>query len=147
FKDWRQTTKQLTFSAQVTLNPIDINRGNKLQGLMMLTRDGAAGSTTTASGKLASNLVVTNYSLMVNGQSIIKAGDFKQLQAENRIRFGISAAFGSNVSRFDGVAYLDMLSDDGRGDLESALDVRPPKVDNVQLFVDTNTAGNLSYTN
>lgn len=147
FQDWKQTTKQILISAQATALPIDINRGNRLQGIMILTRDGAAGSATTATGKLANSLVMTNYNLMVNGQTSIKAGDFKALQAENRARFGLSAPFASNVSILDGVAYLDLLSDDGRGDLATALPVQPPLVDQLQLFVDTNTSSNVSYTN
>ncbi len=134
-------------SAQQTGYAIELNKGNKLQAVMIMTRNGAAGSATTAGGKVASSLVVTNYNLMVNGQTSIKAGDFKALQAENRARFGISAPFASSVSKLDGVAYLDLLSDDGRGDLDTALDVRPPLVDNLQFFVDTNTAANTSYTN
>lgn len=147
FQDWKQTTKQILISAQATALPIDINRGNRLQGIMMLTRDGAAGSATTATGKLANSLVMTNYNLMVNGQTSIKAGDFKALQAENRARFGLNAPFASNVSILDGVAYLDLLSDDGRGDLMTALPVQPPLVDQLQLFVDTNSSSNVSYTN
>ena len=147
FADWKQTTKEITFSAQTTDYAVDINRGNKLQGIMLLTRDGAAGSATTATGKLASNLVVTDLSLVVNGQLIIKKSDFKALHAENRARFGIQAPYASNVSRLDGIAYMDLLSDDGRGDLDTALDVRPPRVDNVQLFLSTNSASNVSYTN
>lgn len=147
FLDWKQTTKEITFSAQTTDFAIDINRGNRLQGIMMLSRNGAAGSATTATGKLPTNLVITDLSLIVNGQMIIKKTDYKSLHSEMRARFGVNAPLASNVSRFDGMAYLDLLSDDGRGDLDSALDVRPPLVDNVQLFVSTNTAANSSYTN
>lgn len=147
FMDWKQTTKEITFSAQTADFAIDINRGNKLQGLMLFTRNGAAGTATTASGKIASNLVVTDLALIVNGQNIIKKTDFKALNAENRARFGVQAPYASSTSRLEGIAYLDLLSDDGRGDLETALDVRPPRVDNVQLFVSTNTASNTSYTN
>lgn len=148
FMDWKQTTKQVLISAQVTAQAIDINRGNKLQALMFLSRDGAAGSTTTATGKIQNNLVMTNYNLMVNGQTSVKAGDFKALQAENKARFGLSAPLASSASILDGVAYLDLLSDDGRGDLQTALVVQPPLVDQIQLLVDTNVATtNVSYTN
>ena len=147
FQDWKQTTKQILVSAQATNLPIDINRGNRLQAIMMLTRDGAAGTSTTATGKLANSLVVTNFNLMINGQTSIKAGDFKALQAENRARYGLNAPFASNVSILDGVAYLDLLSDDGRGDLNTALPLQPPLVDQAQLFVDTNSGSNVSYTN
>ncbi len=147
FSDWKQTTKELTFSAQTTDFTVDVNRGNQLQGIMFFTKNGAAGTTTTATGKLASNLVMTDLTLLVNGQNIIKKTDFKALHAEMRARFGIQAPYASNVSRIDGMAYLDLLSDDGRGDLKTALDARPPKVDNLQVLVSTNTAAKTDYTN
>jgi hypothetical protein len=144
FSDWKQTTKELTFSSQTTDCAIDINRGNKLSGIMLFTKNGAAGSATTATGKLASNLVLTKINLKLQGQSDIKFTDFKALQAENRARYGVNAPMASNVSILDGIAHLNLLQ---RGDLSTALDCRPPKVDNVQLFIDTNTASNVSYTN
>lgn len=144
FSDWKQTTKELTFSAETTDYAIDINRGNKLSGIMLLTRSGAAGSATTATGKLASNLVLTKLALTVNGQSQVKVTNFKALQAENRLRYGVSAPMASNVSILDGVAHMNLLA---RKDASTALDCAPPLVDNVQLFVNTNAAANVSYTN
>lgn len=144
FSDWKQTTKELTFSAQTSDYAIDINRGNKLSGLMLFTKDGAAGSATTATGKLASNLVLTKLQLMVNGQTQVKTTNFKALQAENRMRYGVVAPLASNVSFLDGIAHLNLLA---RKDVSTALDCAPPMVDNVQLLVNTNTSGNVSYTN
>lgn len=144
FADWKQTTKEITFSAQVSDYPIDINRGNYLQALMFLCRDGAAGSATTATGKLASNLLLTKLQLLLNGQIAVKTTNFKALQTENRVRYGLDAKFSSNVSRLDGVARMDFIQG---GDLTTAVDCRPPNIDNVQLFVSTNTASNVSYTN
>lgn len=144
FSDWKQTTKELTFSAETSDYAIDINRGNKLSAIALFCKDGAAGSATTATGKLASNLVLTKLNLKVNGQTDIKTTDFKALQAENRAQFGTLAAMASNVSPLDGYAYMNLIA---RKDLTTALDVKPPLVDNVQLFVNTNTASNLSYTN
>lgn len=144
FSDWKQTTKQVLFSAETTDYPIDINRGNKLSGLMLFAQDGAAGTATTATGKLASNLAFTKLNLKVNGQTDIKTTDFKALQAENKSAFGVSAPMATNVSILDGVAYLNLLA---RKDITTALDCRPPQVDNVQLFVNSNTAANVSYTN
>lgn len=144
FSDWKQTTREQTFSAETTDYPIDINKGNKLSGVMMFARDGAAGSATTASGKLASNLAITKYSLKVNGQTDIKSGLFKALQAENRARYGVNAPMASNVSLLDGIAHLNLIA---RQDISTALDVRQPMVDSVQLFLSTNTASNVSYTN
>lgn len=143
FSDWKRTTKQVSFSAETSDYAIDINRGNKLQALSVFAQDGAAGTATTASGKLASNLALTKMQLVVNGQSIIKNTNFKALQAEMRARAGVNAPFASNVSRFDGFARMDMLRG---GDLRTALDLRPPLVDNCQLVVSTNTASNVSYT-
>lgn len=144
FSDWKQTTKSLSYSAQQTAAAIDINRGNKLSGLMFLARDGAAGSTTTATGKLRSNLAITNMSLKVNGQTDIKTTTFLSLQAEIRNRFGINAPYASNVSILDGVAYMNFLA---RKDISTALDCRPPLVDQVQLYIDTNDTTTVSYTN
>jgi hypothetical protein len=70
--------------------------------------------------------------------------NFKALQAENRMRYGVVAPMASNVSFLDGIAHLNMLA---RKDISTALDCAPPMVDNVQLFVNTNTASNVSYTN
>lgn len=144
FSDWKQTTKEITFSAETTDYPIDINRGNKLSGILMLARDGAAGTATTASGKLASNLAIQKLSLKVNGQTDIKTVSFLALQNENRARYGINAPMGSNVSIFDGVAHLSFIA---RKDITTALPLTPPMVDNCQLFVNTASASIVSYTN
>lgn len=144
FSDWKQTTKELTFSAETTDYAIDINRGNKLSGLMIFAKDGAAGSATTATGKLASNLAVTKMQLILNGASIIKATDFKSLQNLNRVQYGLSAPMASNVSLLDGVAHMNLIA---RKDITTALDIKPPLVDNVQLFITTNNSTNVSYTN
>lgn len=144
FSDWKQTTKDVPFSSETTDYPIDINRGNLLSEIMLLTRNGAAGSATTATGKLADNKVLTKLSLKVNGQTEIKTTDFKALQAENRADFGVNSPMASNVSAFDGIALMSFIA---RKDISTALPVRPPQVDNVQLFVNSNSASNVSYTN
>jgi hypothetical protein len=144
FSDWKQTTKEVSFSAETTEFAVDINRGNRLQALMLFARDGAAGTTTTATGKLASNLAITKLAFVRNGQEIVKSTNFKQLQAENRAQYGVDAKFASNVSRLDGVARLDFTA---RDDLSTALDLRPQVADSSQLNVTTNTASNVSYTN
>jgi len=144
FSDWKQTTKEITYSAQVTESLVDINRGNLLQGIMFFCKDGSAGSATTATGKVASNNVLTDIKLVLNGQTNVKVTDFYALQAENKNKFGIYSPQASNVSRLDGVAYLDLLRN---GELSSALDVRPPEVDQVQLSLSTGSASNVSYTN
>lgn len=141
--DWRQSTRELTYSAQQTNVSIDLPRGQLLSGVMFLTRDGAAGSATTASGKLRSNNVITNMAIRLNGQAEVKATTFQSLQAENRVRMGVSAPFASNVSILDGVAYWNMLQG---GDIRTALNVMDASAQ-PQLFIDTGAAADVSYTN
>lgn len=144
FSDWKQTVKELTYSAQTTESVVEINRGNFLQSVFFLTRDGAAGSTTTATGKLLSNLVLSDIKLIINGQENIKATTMLELQAENRAKWGIQAPYAGGVSRIDGAAYLDLLK---KGDLSTALDVRAPLVDQCQLSLTTRSSADVSYTN
>lgn len=144
FSDWKQTTKQITFSAQTTDFAIDLNRGNKISAIAMFAQDGAAGSATAATGKLPSNLAIQKLQLMVNGQTSIKTTDFQSLQSQNKGEFGISAPMASNVSIIDGYAYMNLIA---RRDIATALDCRPPMVDNVQLFVNTYDSVSVSYTN
>lgn len=144
FSDWKRTTKEITFSAQTTDFAVDINRGNKLSGIWLFARDGAAGSATTATGKLASDLAIEKLSLKVNGQTDIKSTTFLNLQAENRNIYGINAPTTSSVSLIQGCAHMNLLA---RRDISTALPVMPPLVDNLQLFVNTASASVVSYTN
>jgi hypothetical protein len=144
FSDWKQTLKNVQFSAETSDATIDLNKGNKLTGIQLFATDGAAGTATTASGKMASNLALTKLNLKVNGQTDIKSTTFLQLQSENRMRYGINAPMGSNVSLIDGVAHMNMLA---RKDLTTALDCRQPLVDSVQLILSTAPSGTVSYTN
>lgn len=141
--DWKQTHKELTFSGQQTNVAIDINRGNLLSGIMFLCRDGAAGSTTTATGKLRTNLLLNAIALRLAGQQEIKATTFLELQADNRVRYGVNAPLSSNVSLLDGVAHMNLLA---RNNLETALNVMGIS-DQPQLYVDTRSASDVSYTN
>lgn len=142
FSDWKQTTKVQPFNGQAQGQIIDINRGNKLSGIFLFAQDGAAGSATTATGKLASNLLITNFQLVLNGQTNIQSGDFLGLQAKNRTQYGVVAPMIAGVSQLDGCAHINLLA---RRDLSTALSVEPPNVDNVQLIVDTAAPGIVSY--
>ncbi len=145
FSDWKQTVRQITYSAQQSGAVVDINRGNALTGIMFMCQDGAAGSTTTASGKLLNNTALTSIQLLLNGQSSIKkVPGLAYLNAQNRSEYGVQAPMASGVSILDGVGHMNMLA---RKDLGTALPVRPPNVDNVQLVLDTDNSTNVSYTN
>lgn len=144
FADWKETTKSITVQSEQREFAIDINKGNYLTGIMLFARDGAAGTATTATGKLPSNLLIGNIKLVLNGRDYIKSTNFKNLQSENRSQYGCNAPFASNVSVLDGIAHLNLLA---AGNLKTALPVKMPAVDSVQLVIDTASSSNVSYTN
>jgi len=141
--DWRQSTRELSFAGEQANVSIDLPRGQLLSGIMFITRDGAAGSATTATGKLLKNLILTNISLRLNGQSEVKSTTFLSLQAENRVRYGVNAPHASNVSLLDGVAHMNLIQN---GDIRTALNVMDNSAQ-PQLYVDTGNSTNVSYTN
>lgn len=109
FMDYRQTTKDIPITAQVTNSQVEINRGNALAGLLFYVKNGQAGSSTTATDRLASNELVTDLSLKLNGSVDLKTTTFKLLQAENRARYGVLAQYSSNVTQLDGVAHMNFI--------------------------------------
>lgn len=144
FSDFKQTQRKIPLSASMSGYLIDINRGNYLQGIMLFAKDGAAGTSTTATGNLASDSMIQNIGLKLNGNIDVKVTTFNLLQDENRSKFGISAPQASNTSKLQGFAYLDLLRN---GDLNTALDVRPPAVDNVQLSISTSSFDSYATAN
>ncbi len=144
---WRQTGNQVTFTGAGTTQ-IKMPKGQFLQDVMLLARDGAAGSTTTATGKVRNSLLITDWALKVSGgeQRTVKSGDFVSMQAELRARFGLSVPMGSNISPIDGLGLIDLLSDDGRGDLNTALDLTPNRADDCILEVTSASASVITYT-
>lgn len=140
FSAFKQTTKQVSFSAQVTDQLVDINRGNFLMGLQFEARDGASGSATTNTGKLLSNTLITDLKLIINGVNYVQNNKFLDLQNKNITRYGLNVPMASNKSLLDGVAYMDLLTPaagEKYGAVSSAQDVRAPQVDQVQLSVST----------
>ena len=149
FSYFKQTTKQVDFTAQTSDFLVDINRGNYLQGLMIEARDGASGSATTATGRVLSNNLVTDLKLIINGVNFIQNTKFADLQDKNRNRFGINAGFTGNKSYLDGMAYMDLLTPaDGAkfGALNTAQNVQAPQVDQVQLAVSTSASADYTST-
>lgn len=144
FDYWKQIQRTIPISSESRDLSIDLNMGNYVTGFLFFVKDGAAGSSTTATGKLASNLAVTNVELKQNGTTTVQRSSFKALQAKNRLVNGVNADFSAGVSRLDGVAHMNLLS---RKDLGTALPAMRPVTDNLQLLFDSNTASNVSYTN
>lgn len=144
FDIWKQTMKSQQISSESFQLPVEIPNGNFLTGILLFAQDGAAGTATTATGKLASNALLTAVELKMNGQQSIQRSAFGTLQQQNRRDYGIVAPFAAGVSRLDGIAHMNMLS---RRDLTSALPKMRPFTDNLQLFFDSAAASVVSYTN
>lgn len=134
FSFFKQTQKSIQFSGQGTNVLIDINRGNSLQGLMLLTQNGTAAANVDP---LLTDDLITDFSFKLNGQTEIKANTWLGLKEENQSRFGVNSPLVGGASRFKGFAYLDFLRD---GNLNTTLQVAPPEVDNAQLSVNTAVA-------
>lgn len=142
---WKQTVKNISVSSEVTAQQVDINEGNKLQALSFICQDGAAGSATTASGKLRSDLLLVDMALKINGQTSIQSTKFKELQAENVMRYAIDDPLASNINRTKGFARMDFTQD---GHLQTALDVsKAAGVDDVKFEYSTGSSSDVSYTN
>ena len=144
FFDFRQTHFDESFSGETTLRAIDLNLNQRLAGIMMFCKDGAAGSATTATGKLASDLLVTNVALKKNGREELVNSTFKAIQADNITEYGVNAATAASVSLLSGIAYINLLN---RKNLDTALDCSRPATDSLFLNLGTNSASNVSYTN
>jgi hypothetical protein len=140
FMDFRQSTRDLQFNAQTNNFQVEINRGSSLAGLWFYAKNGAAGSATTATDRLADNQLITDIVLKLNGSIDLKATTFKELQASNRARYGMRADFGSNVSAIDGVAHLNFVN----GTIKDAVNTAQG-VDSLFLFISTSSVS--SYTN
>ena len=134
FSFFKQTQKSIQFSGQSNNYLIDINRGNSLQGLMIMTQNGTAAANVDP---LLSDDLIQDFSFKLNGQTEIKANTWLGLKDENQSRFGTNSPLVGGASRFKGFAYLDFLRD---GNLNTALQVSPPDVDNAQLSVTTQVA-------
>lgn len=139
FDVWKETYQLEPFATASSSRVIDLNKGQKIIGLSFLSRDGAAGSATTAGGLLASDKIVDQMKLMLNGSFYPRNEQWKELQSDNRARFGLQAPYVSNKSILQGYAYMDLTQ---YRVLKTALDAR--FLDNVQLEVSTLAAG--TYT-
>lgn len=140
--DFRQTMKQVQLNAQVTNLQVELARGNSLAGLWLYALDGAGGSSTTATDRLASNSLLTDLSLKINGSVDLKSTNFLQLRAENQQRYGINTPYAANVSPTDGIAHMNFINN-------SIFDAVNTKkgVDSLYLYLSSNSGTYTSYTN
>lgn len=140
FFDFRQSTRDIQFTAQTTNFQVEINRGSSLAGLWFYAKNGAAGSATTATDRLADNLLLTDMVLKLNGSIDLKATTFLELQSANRARYGLNALYSSNVSPIDGVAHMNFVNKT----IKDAIDTSKG-VDSLYLYLSTSSVS--SYTN
>ncbi len=140
--DYIQSTQSVLHAAQGTDYRFKLPVSQFLAAVAILTKDGAAGTATTATGKVLNSNVIGKLQLALNGTRIAVDTTFAQLQSSNRSEFGINAAFASNLSRLDGYAFMNLLKNKDAG---TALDCsRGNQVDNVEMVYDTQA---VSYTN
>jgi hypothetical protein len=121
--DFTQTTYTDQIPSQATLRQLQLSRGNILLGFGMLVETNTGGTDSVDVKNNLSNTGVTAFGLQVNGNTypLDPATRFSQKQNEMFKRFGISAAFTTNVSQLDGYTYVDFVSD---RNINAGLDLR-----------------------
>lgn len=122
--DFRESTKAEQFSAAVSNFMTKIPTGKRLIGIGILAESNMSNTGSVETLHKLSNIALTDLRFFVNTDRVEKTTTFLRLQAENRIKNGINAAFSSNVSPFDGYAFLNFL--EGK-DLATSLDLRTGK--------------------
>lgn len=141
FQVYKETYQIEPFTAQAANRVINLNRGQKIIGISMLARDGASGSATTATGLLASDKLIDQMKLTLNGSFTPRNETWFELQSDNRGRFGLNVPYSGNKSILQGFAYMDLTQ---FGVIDSALDAR--FLDNVQLEISTKAAATYTST-
>lgn len=144
FFDFRQTYFDQGFSGETSLFQIKLELSNKLAGVMLVANNGAAGSATTATGKILDDLLVTNVILKQNGRNELINTSWRALQYLNRQEFGYSAPVASSASVATGMAYMNLIN---RKNIDTALDCTRPFTDSLYLNLSTASASVTSYTN
>lgn len=139
--DFRQTTKELSFTAQTNNFQTEINRDQRLAGIWLYALDGAAGSTTTATDRLPSNNLLTDMNLKVSGSLDAFLSTFIETQEINRQQYGVNAPYGSNVTPIDGICHINFI----KNSIADALNTKG--LDSLYLYLSTNSASFVSYTN
>lgn len=143
FDIWKQFMRTSPIAGEVRDLPVDLLTSNYLTDILVFCQDGAAGSATTATGKLASNLLLKELRLKHDGRNDIQQWNFLSLQNDNRSTYGVVADTSGGVSRLDGCGHLNLLS---RRDLSTALPGFRPITNNLQLFLTSNPSGTVDYT-
>lgn len=141
FQVYKETYQIEPFTAQAANRVVNLNKGQRIIGLSMLARDGAAGSATTATGQVATDGLIDQIKLTLNGSFTPRNETWFELQSDNKNRFGLNVPYSSNKSVLQGYAYMDLTQ---FGVLDTALDAR--FLDNVQLELSTKSGATYTST-
>lgn len=140
--DFNETVIRKSYSSQQTLATIDLNTGNKLVGLGIMTQNGD-------SAYALADLVATDLQLTVNGVNSIQLSRFRDIMNDSKGRRGVSDdQYASGLHGLTGFAFMNLLKN---GNALSGLDASfAAGVSQVQLAVSTGASSGLdavTYTN
>ena len=141
FFDFRQTYFDEPFLAQASLRQIKLELSAKLAGVAMYAKEGQSGTATTATGKLPSDLLVSNVILTQNGRIELVNSSWKALQNRIRDEFGVVAPVASSASLLTGWNYINLIN---RRNIDTALDCTRPATDS--LYLKLSTSSGATYT-
>lgn len=140
FSVWKQSqrTVPLVGAGEAVF---DIVKGNYLQSIAFLVRDGNT-------GKSLSNAAVEQIAYIINGDKYPQQTTFQDIQKRNRERYGINAPFIGGASVMDGFCYMDLLIPIGNeklGSLSTAQNLLAPLTDSSRISLTGSSQA--TYTN
>ncbi len=128
FFDFKETISRYNYSGETLESQLDLPRGNALAGVGIQVRNGGA-----ARGPVDRGL--RDISLQVNGQQVLQKTTFRELQVDNKERYGCNDPVASSLHSLQGFAFMNLLKN---GDIRSALNTSiGAGVDRVTLNVNT----------
>ena len=135
---FKQTFQEVVLPAGSNQVGYDLNKGNAIQGVLFIVRDGTAGSEKALSDELLDGI-----QLVINGTTVIQSSTFRELQYANMAMLGIERKESGGKSPLDGVCYMDLLTSTSSskfGDINSAQLVKQPEVDELRVKLSNPTA-------
>lgn len=139
--DFVETVIQKQFSSQTSQFAIDLNTGNRMLGLGFLVNNGDT-------NKSLSDIAMTTMNLVINGSTSIQTANFRELQNDNKSRYGVVDNYASSVHPLQGFAYMNLMKN---GSVFSGIDTRlQAGVSQLQVQVSTASSSGIdpaTYTN
>ncbi|MGE4109031.1 MAG: hypothetical protein AB7F66_17670 [Bacteriovoracia bacterium] len=126
--DFKETVSRYTYSGETLDSQIDLPRGNALAGVGIFVRNGGAARAPFDRG-------LRDIMLQVNGQQTLQKTNFRELQVDNKERYGLNDQVASGLHALQGFAFMNLLKN---GDIRTALNTTiGAGVDRVTLNVNT----------